>query len=144
RNLEKLVDTLVTIIDARDPHAAQHSVHVGELSALIAREMVADQSVIATTRIAGTLLNVGKILVPSALLTSDRPLGDAEMRAVRESILRGGDLLEGVAFDGPVAEAIRQAQEHVDGSGMPHGLTGDKIILPARIVAVANAFVALV
>lgn len=144
RNLQKLVDTLVTIIDARDPYAARHSVRVGEIAERVAREMVADQSVVATTRIAGTLLNVGKILVPSALLTSDRHLDEAEMRGVRESILRGADLLEGVAFDGPVAEAIRQAQEHVDGSGMPRGLAGDAIMLPARIVAVANAFVALV
>ncbi|MGF1626382.1 MAG: HD-GYP domain-containing protein [Alphaproteobacteria bacterium] len=144
RNLHKLVDTLVTIIDARDPYAAEHSVRVGQLSELIAREMAVDQSVISTARIAGTLLNVGKILVPAELLTSDRHLGDVEMRAVRESILRGADLLEGVAFDGPVAEAIRQAQEHVDGKGMPRGLTADRILLPARIVAVANAFVALV
>lgn len=144
RNLQKLVDTLVTIIDARDPYAARHSVRVGEIAELVAREMMADQSVIGATRIAGTLLNVGKILVPAAVLTSDRHLGEAEMRGVRESILRGADLLEGVAFEGPVAETIRQAQEHVDGSGLPRGLAGDRIMLPARIVAVANAFVALV
>lgn len=144
RNLNKLVDTLVTIIDARDPFAAEHSVRVGEFSERIAREMAADESVISSARIAGTLLNVGKILVPAELLTSDRHLGDAEMRAVRESILRGADLLEGVVFDGPVADAIRQAQEHVDGSGMPDGLAGSQILLSARIVAVANAFVALV
>lgn len=144
RNLHKLVDTLVTIIDARDPYAAQHSVRVGELAERVAREMAADESMISTARIAGTLLNVGKILVPSELLTSERHLGDAEMRAVRESILRGADLLDGVVFDGPVAEAVRQAQERVDGKGIPNGLQGDEILLPARVVAVANAFVAMV
>ncbi|MEZ5669025.1 MAG: HD domain-containing phosphohydrolase [Alphaproteobacteria bacterium] len=144
QNLHKLVDTLVTIIDARDPYAAEHSVRVGEIAERIAREMVVDQTVITTTRIAGTLLNVGKILVPADVLTSHRNLGEAEMRKVRESILRGADLLEGVAFDGPVAETVRQAQEHFDGSGLPRGLAGDGILLSAGIVAVANAFVALV
>ena len=144
RNLQKLVDTLVTVIDARDPYAAQHSVRVGELAEKVAREMVVDEIAIATARIAGTLLNVGKILVPSELLTSDRNLADAEMKTVRESILGGADLLDGVDFDGPVAETIRQAQERVDGHGMPKGLSGDQILLPARIVTVVNAFVALV
>lgn len=144
RNLQKLVDTLVTIIDARDPFAAQHSVRVGMLAEMVAREMVVDEIAIATARISGTLLNLGKILVPSELLTSHRNLADTEMRTVRESILAGADLLEGVAFDGPVAETVRQAQERFDGGGIPQGLAGDKILLPARIVTVANAFVALV
>ena len=53
-------------------------------------------------------------------------------------------MLSHVEFDGPVVEIIGQVQEHADGSGRPRGLKGDEINLAARIIAVANAFVAMV
>ena len=52
-------------------------------------------------------------------------------------------MLEDVPFNGPVVETLRQMTEKWDGSGYPHHLSGDKIIVTARIVAVANAFVAM-
>ena len=98
---------------------------------------------VATARIAAALMNVGKILVPTPVLTKTEKLSEAEMRLVRESIQTSADLLEGVDFDGPVAASLRQLQENWDGSGAPLGLKGEGILLPARIVAVANAFVAM-
>jgi HD-GYP domain-containing protein (c-di-GMP phosphodiesterase class II) len=56
----------------------------------------------------------------------------------------GLELLQDLEFEGPVLETIRQKQEHMNGSGYPQGLIGDRILLTARILAVANAFVALV
>jgi len=53
-------------------------------------------------------------------------------------------LIEGVEFEGPVAETIRQIQEYWDGTGQPAGLAREEIIPTARIVAVANAFVGMV
>jgi HD-GYP domain-containing protein (c-di-GMP phosphodiesterase class II) len=52
--------------------------------------------------------------------------------------------LQDLDFEGPVLDTIAQKQEHLDGSGYPNGLTGDDILLTARILAVSNAFVALV
>ncbi|HEX7006151.1 MAG TPA: HD domain-containing phosphohydrolase, partial [Alphaproteobacteria bacterium] len=69
---------------------------------------------------------------------------DAEIRQVRDSIQATADLLQDVPFDGPVVDTLRQCQERWDGSGRPRGLKGEEIVLPARIVAVANAFVAMV
>ena len=65
------------------------------------------------------------------------------MRQVRDSIQASTELLKDVEFDGPVGDTLDQAHERWDGKG-PHGLAGEAILLPARIVAVANAFVALV
>jgi HD-GYP domain-containing protein (c-di-GMP phosphodiesterase class II) len=62
---------------------------------------------------------------------------------VREAMLAGADLVDHVAFDGPVAATLRELQERWDGSGGPRGLAGESILLTARIVAVANTFVAL-
>ena len=66
------------------------------------------------------------------------------MRRIRDSLQTTANLLAGIEFDGPVVETLRQLQEHWDGSGGPNGLKGDNILLAARVVAVANAFVAMV
>ena len=98
----------------------------------------------STARIAAALMNLGKMLVPDTLLTKQEKLNDGEIRLIRESLQTSADLISAIEFDGPVAETMRQLQENFDGSGHPRQLAGDAILLPARIVAVANAFVAMV
>src|SRR3989304_8980272 len=66
------------------------------------------------------------------------------MRRVPDRLPTTADLLAGIECDGPVGEALRQLQERWDGSGGPRGLKGEEIVLAARVVAVANAFVAMV
>ena len=78
------------------------------------------------------------------MLTKSGPLDEAELLLIRDSILASADLIADIEFDGPIAETIRQLQENFNGSGIPKGLKGDEILLTARIVAVANAFVAMV
>ena len=92
---------------------------------------------------AGRLMNLGKILVPASILTRAGPLTEEELRSLHDAMLEATRLLEGVAFDGPVIETLRQCQEHWDGSGRPNGLKEREIIPTARVLAVANAFVGL-
>jgi PAS domain S-box-containing protein len=144
KTLRDLVGTLMTVVDQRDPNAAHHSTRVAAVARAVAEEMGLDATLADTAEFAGTLMNLGKILVPSEILTRKGGLTDAEIRQVRDSIQATADLLQDVPFDGPVVETLRQCQERWDGTGRPRGLTGDGIVLPARIVAVANAFVAMV
>jgi PAS domain S-box-containing protein len=144
RLMRQLVSTLVKVIDRRDPFAADHSARVAEVAQAIARELEADRTTSEAASIAGQLMNLGKILVPESVLTKREKLADSELRLVRESLTAGVDLLEGVEFDGPVVPTLRQLQARWDGSGVPAGLAGEAILLPARIVAVANAFVGMV
>lgn len=144
RNLRALTDALVEIIDRRDPYSAMHSGRVSEVVEAVASEMDLPPAEIETVRMAGSLMNLGKILVPRDLLTKTDSLSREELDQIRGSILGGAELLDGIRFDGPVVETIRQAQERWDGSGMPEGLAGEQIILPARIVSVANAFVGMI
>ncbi|MBI3452115.1 MAG: PAS domain-containing protein, partial [Rhodospirillales bacterium] len=143
RTLRQLVRTLVAIVDRRDPYAAYHSQRVAAVASRVAEEMGLDPVAMETAEIAGNLMNLGKILVPAQLLTRNSDLSDDEKRQIRESLQAGVDLLENIEFDGPVVETLRLAQERVDGAG-PRGLKGGEIPVTARIVAVANAFVALV
>ncbi|WP_417316638.1 HD domain-containing phosphohydrolase [Emcibacter sp.] len=142
--LKNLVRTLTTIIDSRDPHSANHSARVAEVAGTIAREMGCDDVTVETVEIAGALMNLGKILVPREVLTRPGGLSSEELLTIRESLQKSADMLEGVEFEGPVVETLRQIRAHWNGSGSPEGLSGEDILLTARIVAVANAFVAMV
>lgn len=144
RTLNQLVSTLTTLLDRRDPNAAEHSVRTGAVARAIATEMGLDRVSIETAETAGTLLNLGKILVPAELLTKADQFSDTDLEQVRSGILASADLVEGVEFDGPVAATLRQAEEHWDGTGHPERRKGEDILITARIVAVANAFVAMV
>jgi hypothetical protein len=140
----QLVQTLVAVVDRRDPYAANHSMRVGTVARAIAEEMDLEPIMVETVEIAGSLMNLGKILVPKEVLTKGESLSEEEIKQVRDSIQTSADLIEGIEFDGPVVETLRQLQERWDGAGVPLGLAGDEILITAQIVAVANAFVAMV
>ena len=144
RILNQLIQTLVKLVDQRDPFAANHSAQVAIVVRAIADEMGLDETVIETAATAGSLMNLGKMMVPQELLTKAGDLDDDEIRCVRDGILASAELLEDVEFDGPVVETLRQFQERWDGRGQPRGLAKEEILITARIVAVANAFVAMI
>jgi PAS domain S-box-containing protein len=142
RVMKQLVRAMTTAVDRRDRYAADQSVRVAALAHAIAAEMGLDPVLAETAETAGNLMNFGKLLVPPELLTKAGRLSEDEIRLVRSSIQATADIIAGIEFDGPVVETLRQMQEHWDGSG-PHGLVGEAIAVTARVVAVANAFVAM-
>lgn len=141
---KQLVDTLIAVVDRRDPYAAGHSIRVGSLAHAIATEMDCDQQSVEACTIAGSLMNLGKVLVPRSILVKAGTLDPEELRLVRKSILTSADILSLISFEVPVIPTLRQVLERYDGQGEPDKRKGENILLTARIVAVANAFVALV
>ncbi len=144
RMLRQVIETLVAVVDRRDPYASGHSSRVGQLAGALAKEMRLDDRQIETAEIAGSLMNFGKVLVSRSVLTKTAPLTAEELQRVRDSILTSADILSIIGFEGPVVPTLRQVLERYDGTGVPDGLKGDDIMVTARIVTVANAFVALV
>lgn len=142
RNLQELVEVLVRLVDRRDPYAANHSKRVAAIAREIAAELDLPDQLVEATETAGRLMNLGKAMVPEALLTKTGRLSDEEHAQVRDALSHGIDMLENIEFGGPVVDTLRQAQERWDGTG-PLGLAGEAILMPARIIAVANAFVAM-
>lgn len=140
----QLVSTLTQIIDARDPWSKHHSVRVADVAASIAKEMGWDADSIEAVRIAGQLVNLGKIFVPTEILTKQGALSDEEFALVRDSMQKGASLVAGLDFKGPVAATLAQMRESWDGSGEPEGRKGDEIEPGARVLSVANAFVGMV
>ncbi|UTW55639.1 HD-GYP domain-containing protein [Kordiimonas sp. SCSIO 12610] len=142
--LRQLVASLTEIIDARDPWAKHHSARVSDVACAIAQEIGWSDKEIESLSIAGQLVNLGKIFVPSNILTKETPLSDDELDLVRHSMQRAANLVKGIDFDGPVAEMMEQIQENWDGSGEPDGRKAEEIEAGARILTVANAFVGMV
>lgn len=144
RMLRQVIETLVAVVDRRDPYAAGHSARVGQLAHAIAEEMGLSPTLIETAEVAGSLMNFGKVLVSRSILTKTTALTPEELQRVRDSILTSADILAIIGFEGPVVPTLRQVLERFDGGGVPDGLKGDAILVTSRIVAVANAFVAFV
>jgi HD-GYP domain-containing protein (c-di-GMP phosphodiesterase class II) len=140
--MRQLTDTLVSVVDRRDPFSANHSSRVAEVAREVAQEMGLDELQGKTVDVAGNLMNLGKIFIPEEVLTKVDDLTAEERAMMGKAYLTTVDLLEGVEFEGPVVETIRQFGETWDGRG-PLGLKGEEIILSARILAVANAFVGM-
>ena len=142
--MRALVSKLVGLVDERDPSSADQSERVAEVAAAIADEMEQPEDIRRTVDIAGNLSNIDKILVPQDVLTRSGALTAEEQDLVRRSQQRTAETIAGVDFDLPVAETLAQMHEHWDGTGHPKGLAGEDILISARIVAVANALVAIV
>lgn len=142
--LRQVIETLVAVVDRRDPYASGHSSRVGQLSKAIAQEMGLEPTFVEAAEIAGSLMNFGKVLVSRRILTKTTALTPDELQRVRDSILTSADILAIIGFDGPVVPTLRQVLERYDGTGVPDGLKGEDIMITARIVSAANSFVAFV
>ena len=140
---KQLISTLINLVDKRDPFSANHSLLVSHLSIKIATNMGLGEVIIETTKTAASLMNVGKIIVPSKLLTKSENLSDDEKNIIRKSMDLAADLLSNIPFTGDVVLTLRQWQEKIDGSGIL-GKKGDDILISARIIAVANAFIGMI
>ncbi len=143
RMLGKLINTLVGVVDRRNPYATDLSSRTAEVARAIAEEMELSEQDIKTADTAAKLLGVGTVFVPTAVLTKKAPLTPEEQQMIENAYQVSADLLKDVPFDGPVVEAIRQAGERWDGRG-PLGIQGEDILKPARVVTTAAAFMTMV
>ncbi len=142
--LEQLIKALMRSIDIHDPYSSNHSAKTAEIAGAIASSMNLEAHEHRTIKIAANLCNLGKLFIPKEILTKAADLTDSEKDSIRREAEYTADILKGIDFDGPVLETIIQKNEYIDGTGHPQGLKGDDIILSARILAVANAFVAMI
>jgi HD-GYP domain-containing protein (c-di-GMP phosphodiesterase class II) len=91
----------------------------------------------------GLLHDLGKISIPTEILSKPGKLSDAEFGLIKSHSQAGYEIVKEIRFPWPVAEAILQHHERMDGSGYPQGLTGPDITLEARILAVADVVEAM-
>lgn len=141
--LEGTIRALSATVDQRDPYTAGHQLRVAQLAIAIGRELGFNEQRLAGVRIAGIIHDIGKISVPAEILVWPGQLSPTVFELIKPHAQVGYDIVKGIDFPWPVADAIRQHHERLDGSGYPQGLKGDQIILEARILAVADVVEAM-
>ena len=147
KQLEKALDgTLAAIsrvIETRDPFTSGHHFHVGALAAAIATDLGLDEKTVKLIHQSGEVHDIGRIEVPQEILALPGALSDEQYEIVKQHTALGADVLTQASLPWPLAEIALQHHERLDGSGYPSGLRGDEIIMPARIVAVADVVEAM-
>ncbi len=142
--VDATINRLLSQLEGQDPLSAEHSRAVGSWCARIARCLHLDDSEAKEMSRAGRLHDIGKIDVPEAILAAPRALTESEWILMRAHSVRGDEIAQAQEGLHPYRSAIRHHHERLDGSGYPDGLRGDGISLQARIVAVADAFNAMI
>ncbi|MBE9513506.1 MAG: response regulator [Chloroflexi bacterium] len=138
RTFDETVQALASAIRTRNPYMAGHQQRVTQLACAIAREMGLPEEQIEGIRVAGLSHDIGKISVPIEILSNPDGISDLEYGIIKAHPQIGYDILKAVEFPWPVAEIVLQHNERLDGSGYPQGLSGDEILLEARIIGVAD------
>jgi putative nucleotidyltransferase with HDIG domain len=143
RTIEETVNALFLALEKRDPYTAGHERRVALLSQAIGIELGLSVEQIEGMRVTGYLHDIGKIIVPSEILSKPAKLTDIEYRLMKTHSQVGYDILKEVEFPWPVAKIVLQHHERLDGSGYPIGLTGRDIALESKILAVADVVEAM-
>ena len=133
-----IVRALAGAVEMRDPYTAGHQARVARLAVAIATALELDAGEIGAIGLAASIHDLGKLAIPTEILSRPGRLSDAEMALVREHAQAGSDMLERVNFPDEVREMILQHHERLDGSGYPRGLRGEQISIGSRIIAVAD------
>jgi len=141
--MRQLIDSLIGVVERRDPNSSHQSARISEIASAIAREMEVSDDEVKTVDIAGSLINLGRIFIPNQVLAKSGDLSADEQALFDNCYKDSVALLKDVEFQGPVVDTISQTGEFWDGSG-PQGLAGEEILHPARILSVAVAFISLV
>jgi len=141
--LRSTVHTLSSMVEVRDPYTAGHQTRVSKLAVAIGEEMKLSKEQLSAIRMASLLHDIGKIKIPSELLTKPGQLSINEFNLIMEHSQIGYDILKDIPFGHPVAEIVLQHHEKLDGSGYPQGLKCDEIFLESKIICVADVVEAM-
>jgi diguanylate cyclase (GGDEF)-like protein/putative nucleotidyltransferase with HDIG domain len=135
--------SLAEALDFRDTGTARHSQTVGRLCELMARELGLPEQRVERVRLAGILHDIGKIGVPDSILRKPGPLTEEERRQMNRHPEVGARLL-GAGDLEDIRGWVLKHHERIDGGGYPEGLKGDEIPIESSILAVGDAFEAMI
>jgi len=144
KTLNDAVVTMGAIVEMKDPYTAGHQLQVARLAIAIAQKMGLPDAQINVIRTTAAVHDIGKIYIPSDILSKPGKLAALEVSIIRTHAQGSYDIIKNIDFGGPIAQIALQHHERLDGSGYPNGLKGNEIMLEARILAVADVVAGLV
>jgi putative two-component system response regulator len=138
-----IIGVLSRTVQICDPHTFSHQERVSELAGAVGEELGLDTDVIVGLKYGALIHDIGKIGIPTQLLTAARMLNNYETAIMRTHPMVGAEIVRDTWFPWPIREMVLQHHERLDGSGYPEGLKGGEILLEARIIAVVDVVEAM-
>ena len=139
-----MLESLVTSVDNKDHYTKAHSENVTDYAVMLAQELGYSEQVQKTLRIAGLVHDAGKICIPDRVLRKPGPLTPGEYEIVKHHVVIAGHLLVDLPNVDQIRDAALNHHERFDGTGYPKALKGERIPLLGRIMAIADAFSAMI
>jgi PAS domain S-box-containing protein/putative nucleotidyltransferase with HDIG domain len=137
------IQAIAQTVEVRDPYTSGHQKRVADLARAIATRMGLDADRVDGIRTAGVIHDIGKISVPAEILSKPGLLTPLEFSLIKTHSQIGYDILKDIEFPWDIATMVLQHHERLDGSGYPQGVTGERILLEARILTVADVVEAM-
>jgi putative nucleotidyltransferase with HDIG domain len=142
--LASTVANLARAVELRDAYTGEHSRRVTRFAIFLGRQLHLSAEDVALIRIGTPLHDIGKIGITDAILRKPGKLTPEEFEVMKTHTTKGAEIITKVPFLAGVVPIVRSHHERWDGGGYPDGLKGEDIPRLARVVAVGNAFDAMV
>jgi diguanylate cyclase (GGDEF)-like protein/putative nucleotidyltransferase with HDIG domain len=139
----RTIEALALAIEAKDHITHDHLQRVQVYALELARELGLSEEEREALRAASLLHDIGKLAVPEHIISKPGRLTPEEFEKMKIHPVVGAEILERVRFPYPVVPIVRAHHEKWDGSGYPHGLSGESIPMGARILAAVDCLDAL-
>jgi PAS domain S-box-containing protein len=137
------IQAMAQTVEVRDPYTAGHQKRVADLARAIANRMGLSSDQVDGIRMAGAIHDIGKISVPAEILSKPGLLTPLEFSLIKTHSQIGYDILKDIEFPWDIATMVLQHHERLDGSGYPQGITGERILVEAKILTVADVVEAM-
>jgi PAS domain S-box-containing protein/putative nucleotidyltransferase with HDIG domain len=143
RTMKGTIYAIARTVETRDPYTAGHQRRVASIATAIAEEMGLERDQVNAIHLASMIHDIGKINVPTEILSKPGELSEYETDLIRIHPQVGYDILHAIEFPWPIDDIVLQHHERLDGSGYPNELEGEDICLEARILGVADVVEAM-
>lgn len=143
RAFYSIVSVLSDMLNLKDPYTQFHEKNVAKLALEIAERMDLDEFTVESIRVASMVHDIGKINIPTEILSKPGKLSDIEFEMIKKHPETAYEILRKVDLPWPVADIVYQHHERLDGSGYPRHLKSDEILLEAKIIMVADVVEAM-
>ena len=141
--MSSTIDAISIIVESRDLYTAGHQRRVAQLATAIARELGLSTEKLDLIRMGSLIHDIGKMYIPAEILTKPAKLNEIETAMMNTHPAVAWKILKQVDFIPVIVDMVYEHHERIDGSGFPRGLTGEKILLESKIIAVADVVEAM-
>jgi putative nucleotidyltransferase with HDIG domain len=138
------VGALAAALEAKDAYTGSHAQTIAEFAVAVGEELGLSGRELRAVRMGALLHDVGKIAIPDAILNKPGPLTDDEFTVMKSHTTIGADIIAGIPGMEEVVSLVRSSHERWDGRGYPDGLSGTDVPRGAYVIAVCDAFHAMI